>query len=69
MVVKKKPINILEPTRDLFNSYRRAYSAMENKNITQDNFLNMLLEIFIDKNPRIKEFLKSDVNGRRRKKS
>jgi hypothetical protein len=59
-MTKKGPINIEINTRDRFNRFRDYHNLKNIHKLTQDGFINYLLDKYKEKYPEIKIIIKGE---------
>jgi len=60
MTSKKGPINIEVSTRDRFNKFRDYHNLINKGKLTQDEFINHLLDLYKEKCPEIKKIIEGE---------
>ncbi len=60
MPTKKGPINLSKKTRDRFNSFRGYHNLKNKPKLTQEEYINYLLDLYKEKYPELKKIIEGE---------
>jgi hypothetical protein len=60
MTSNKGPINVKKKTRDRFNNFRDFHNLKNKAKLTQEDYINYLLDLYKEKYPEIKKIMEGE---------